>query len=834
MALDFGLPISVMPLLPNLFMTWIKETSLSRQSSRTDILSSKKLTRRISFSSTKAKNKAVADTYQDVLSFLDLYEEPLISAEKSCLVDILQHAELMFAEHSLIHRSCEKGGFIQKLINDIQYALYSKDSCFEDCEKTTISILILLKNMIVFQNREGSISEFQDPEAYQLRQTLLHRYFGMNTQFKQYSLIEIQNNLTELGAVGLIVNLLANSDKISLQIQKRCIQLGIELLNEGNNFVQERFLKYWQEDKALSCQFFRAIDEKLSNVHEELIKMTPITVDSLIQTVGSAQTNLNASNNRGMRRDSDQSSFRSKAVNLPSSLKRELDSAARQTINSLQQRVRSASIWSATAFSVFSKTEKKVENQEVLNHSIPKPQEMSTTMLSLKPTFRFLQLLCENHNKNLQNYLREQTGNKRSYDLISKTLEILDALCGSTTGGLGLLGLYINENNVPVINQTLETLVEYCQGPCHENQSTIANHECNGLDIIIALVLHEIEPLGKTRMDLVLEIKNNASNLLLAIMESRNGHDNAKRILQSVTPASLLKAIKSAYQGQLAFEKTDEDSGFLDDSEGSILSGQEQENIQAVGHNIFILAVQLAPHSEALRKVLNRWIYNQNLNYSDYPERDALQFYSESTAKVEIVREDGKLENIIFPIPSVCKYLPLHAKESVLKDVKRDEQGSKVPEFFEKRNDLYAEMTWQQQLRKMGNLWWIAHRSEKWSSISFQLAVIINLIIGMFYPFDQVIDSKDQTCSEKNCQVESSYFREVIIWMVLASYTISHSFGTWGKKRSHEEEVKKLLAKLSIFTLLVKLQGVFINFKIGNFIELIRISNYLNLKVKKK
>jgi inositol 1,4,5-triphosphate receptor type 3 len=40
---------------------------------------------------------------------------------------------------------------------------------------------------------------------------------------------------------------------------------------------------------------------------------------------------------------------------------------------------------------------------------------------------------------------------------------LLDVICGSTTGGLGLLGLYINENNVALINQILEALTEYCQ-----------------------------------------------------------------------------------------------------------------------------------------------------------------------------------------------------------------------------------------------------------------------------------------------------------------------------------------------------------------------------------
>lgn len=69
----------------------------------------------------------------------------------------------------------------------------------------------------------------------------------------------------------------------------------------------------------------------------------------------------------------------------------------------------------------------------------------------------------------LQNFLRCQN-NKNNYNLVCETLQFLDCICGSTTGGLGLLGLYINEQNVALINQTVESLTEYCQGPCHENQ----------------------------------------------------------------------------------------------------------------------------------------------------------------------------------------------------------------------------------------------------------------------------------------------------------------------------------------------------------------------------
>ena len=74
----------------------------------------------------------------------------------------------------------------------------------------------------------------------------------------------------------------------------------------------------------------------------------------------------------------------------------------------------------------------------------------------------------------LQNFLRSQN-NKTNYNLVCETLQFLDIMCGSTTGGLGLLGLYINEDNVGLVIQTLETLTEYCQGPCHENQ--VSRHE---------------------------------------------------------------------------------------------------------------------------------------------------------------------------------------------------------------------------------------------------------------------------------------------------------------------------------------------------------------------
>ena len=110
--------------------------------------------------------------------------------------------------------------------------------------------------------------------------------------------------------------------------------------------------------------------------------------------------------------------------------------------------------------------------EDLLTDKVDKTKEkceeenkLSPKIAIMKPILRFIQLLCENHNLYLQNLLRDQN-NKTKYNLISETLILLDVICGSTTGGLGLLGLYINEGNVMLINQILETLTEFCQVSC--------------------------------------------------------------------------------------------------------------------------------------------------------------------------------------------------------------------------------------------------------------------------------------------------------------------------------------------------------------------------------
>jgi inositol 1,4,5-triphosphate receptor type 3 len=53
----------------------------------------------------------------------------------------------------------------------------------------------------------------------------------------------------------------------------------------------------------------------------------------------------------------------------------------------------------------------------------------------------------------------------------------------------------------------------------------------------------------------------------------------------------------------------------------------------------------------------------------------------------------------VFPIPETCEYLTQETKHRVYVTAERDDQNSKVTDFFNQQEKLFAEMKWQKKLR---------------------------------------------------------------------------------------------------------------------------------------
>ncbi|XP_076697214.1 inositol 1,4,5-trisphosphate-gated calcium channel ITPR1 isoform X16 [Callospermophilus lateralis] len=711
-----AIPVDLDSQVNNLFL---KSHNIVQKTAMNWRLSARNAARRDSVLAASRDYRNIIERLQDIVSALEDRLRPLVQAELSVLVDVLHRPELLFPENTDARRKCESGGFICKLIK------HTKQLLEENEEKLCIKVLQTLREMMTKDRGYGEKGEA-------LRQILVNRYYGnirpsgrreSLTSFGngplspggpskpggggggsgsssmsrgEMSLAEVQCHLDKEGASNLVIDLIMNAS--SDRVFHESILLAIALLEGGNTTIQHSFFCRLTEDKK-SERFFKVFYDRMKMAQQEIKATVTVNTSDL--------------GNKKKDDEADREAPSRKKAKEPTT----------QITEEVRDQLLEASAATRKAFTTFRREAdpddhyQSGEGTQTTTDKTKDELEMSAVITIMQPILRFLQLLCENHNRDLQNFLRCQN-NKTNYNLVCETLQFLDCICGSTTGGLGLLGLYINEKNVALINQTLESLTEYCQGPCHENQNCIATHESNGIDIITALILNDINPLGKKRMDLVLELKNNASKLLLAIMESRHDSENAERILYNMRPKELVEVIKKAYmQGEVEFE----------DGENGEDGAASPRN---VGHNIYILAHQLARHNKELQTMLKPG--------GQVDGDEALEFYAKHTAQIEIVRLDRTMEQIVFPVPSICEFLTKESKLRIYYTTERDEQGSKINDFFLRSEDLFNEMNWQKKLRAQPVLYWCARNMSFWSSISFNLAVLMNLLVAFFYPFKGV------------------------------------------------------------------------------------------------
>lgn len=396
---------------------------------------------------------------------------PLVQAELSVLVDVLHRPELLFPENTDARRKCESGGFICKLIK------HTKQLLEENEEKLCIKVLQTLREMMTKDRGYGEKGEA-------LRQVLVNRYYGnvraagrreslttfgngplsaggsgkagpgggssgsSSMSRGEMSLADVQCHLDKEGASNLVIDLIMNAT--SDRVFHESILLAIALLEGGNTTIQHSFFCRLTEDKK-SEKFFKVFYDRMKVAQQEIKATVTVNTSDLGNKKKDEDSDRDVPNRKRVREPMTQITEEVRDQLL------EASAATRKAYNTYRREADPEEHYSAG------------EGAQAAADKSKDELEMSAVISIMQPILRFLQLLCENHNRDLQNFLRCQN-NKTNYNLVCETLQFLDCICGSTTGGLGLLGLYINEKNVALINQTLESLTEYCQGPCHENQ----------------------------------------------------------------------------------------------------------------------------------------------------------------------------------------------------------------------------------------------------------------------------------------------------------------------------------------------------------------------------
>ncbi|XP_072171379.1 ryanodine receptor 2-like [Diadema setosum] len=150
--------------------------------------------------------------------------------------------------------------------------------------------------------------------------------------------------------------------------------------------------------------------------------------------------------------------------------------------------------------------------------------------------FRFLQLLCEGHNLEFQNYLRTQTGNHTTVNIIICTVDYLLRLQESISdfywhySGKDVVDAQGRENfsrAFKVVKQVFSSLTEYIQGPCAGNQLALAHSRL--WDAVVGF-LHIFAHLQKklsqdtSQLELLRELLNLHKEMVVMLLSMLEGN----------------------------------------------------------------------------------------------------------------------------------------------------------------------------------------------------------------------------------------------------------------------------------------------------------------------
>jgi hypothetical protein len=125
------------------------------------------------------------------------------------------------------------------------------------------------------------------------------------------------------------------------------------------------------------------------------------------------------------------------------------------------------------------------------------------------------------------------------------------------------------------------------------------------------------------------------------------------------------------------------------------------------------------------------------------------------------------MEQIVFPVPLICEYLTEETKHRVFIETERDEKNHKITGFFNSFENMWNEMKWQKKLKQQSMLYWISLNMSFWSDISFNFAVLLNLLIAIFYPFDQTENISSKIDIKLNSLLWTSLFVSFLLSIIL-------------------------------------------------------------------
>uniref|UniRef100_A0A8C3EWR4 Ryanodine receptor 3 n=1 Tax=Corvus moneduloides TaxID=1196302 RepID=A0A8C3EWR4_CORMO len=297
--------------------------------------------------------------------------------------------------------------------------------------------------------------------------------------------------------------------------------------------------------------------------------------------------------------------------------------------------------------------------------------------------FRFLQLLCEGHNNDFQNYLRTQMGNTTTVNIIISTVDYLLRLQESISdfywyySGKDVIDESGQRNfskALAVTKQIFNSLTEYIQGPCIGNQQSLAHsrlwdavvgflHVFANMQMKLSQVFSTLIVMDSAQIELLKELLDLLKDMvvmLLSLLEGNvvNGTIGKQMVDTLVESSSNVEMILKFFDMFLKLKDLTNSDAFKEydpDGKGIISKKEFQKSMEAQKQYIQSEIEFLLSCTEADE--------NDMFNYVDFVER----FHEPAkdigfnvvvllTNLSEHMPNDPRLQSLLEPAESVLNY----------------------------------------------------------------------------------------------------------------------------------------------------------------------------------
>ena len=130
------------------------------------------------------------------------------------------------------------------------------------------------------------------------------------------------------------------------------------------------------------------------------------------------------------------------------------------------------------------------------------------------------------------------------------------------------------------------------------------------------------------------------------------------------------------------------DRAYRDSAEGKGLAEEELQQ-RDLGFYFFLLMRTLGRYSEP--------------TYAICQTARSFDFFAANTGCIEIVRTDRSLDEVLFPVPMLCKWLTSSSKYKFMWDVDRSTPQKRIDSFVTRSEGLIYEMRHQERIAKVGH-----------------------------------------------------------------------------------------------------------------------------------